>query len=133
MELVVRNSTQIPCTLYTVPTMVTSYKTISQRDIDTDTVKVQNVSITIPSILPVIATPTSLPSPPPPQSLEQLVCSLFLPFRECYVNGKTLYVTFWDWLFSVNIIFGDHPGAVVYTNSLFLLSGSLWCGCTKFA
>ena len=58
--------------------MVTSYKTISQRDIDTDTVKVQNVSITIPSILPVIATPTSLPLTPIPDPWQPLIYSLWL-------------------------------------------------------
>ena len=83
-----------------------------------------------PSCRLVIATPTSFPSPSPPLPLEQLVSSLFLQFQECYVNGKILYVTFWDWLFSVHIIFGDHLGAVAYPSSLFLLSRILWCGCT---
>ena len=74
--------------------MVTSYKIIVQyhsQDTDMDTVKMQNISISLKShMLPFYSNTYFPPPPAPPQPLattNKFTISIILSFQECYING----------------------------------------------
>lgn len=64
--------------LHLVPSLVTSFKTVVQYynpDIDIDTVRIQNISITTNSPPLSLIGPTSLPPAPVLNSCQALICS----------------------------------------------------------
>ena len=72
------------------------------------------------------------PPPAPPQPLattNNFPISIILSFQECYINGVTQYMTFWDWPFSLSVILSVSSRLLVYQYLIPFYCWRVFYGC----
>ena len=105
-HLTVRNSMQILCTFSPVFLVLTSCETAEQchnRGFDIDTVKIQNISFTIKTLYVTFLWPFSPTFSLNPDNYQSVLH--FCNFVISRVLCKWNHAAFWDWLFSLSVIF----------------------------